>query len=151
MLAVTFRLVTFCFFFFWLGFCVPSFRVCGATNFFFCWSSFVCWMDRKREKYNSMTIVTFVQFCFCYTILPIFFTRFFFFLGEEVKDFLFFFSLVGWRASLVNASRRRPSSKGVICGYQLARTIYFIPVQSQTVRNHLIFYFFLIFLTMMTQ
>jgi hypothetical protein len=60
-----------------------------------------------------------------------------------------FFSLVGWRASLVNASRRRPSSKGVICGYQLARTIYFIPVQSQTVRNHLIF--FLTFLTMMTQ
>ena len=57
------------------------------------------------------------------------------------KRFSFFFSLVGWRASLVNASRRRPSSKGVICGYQLARTVYFIPVQSQTVRNHLIFFF----------
>jgi hypothetical protein len=61
-------------------FCVPSVCVCvcGATNFFFGSPFFFGLLNgsrerKKKEKYNSMTIVTFVQFCFCYTILPIFF------------------------------------------------------------------------------
>lgn len=126
-------------------FCVPSFRVCVwcyQLYFFCCWSSFVCWMDRKRERnttpwrlshlYNSVFVTQFYPFFFFLSLL----------LRGGGKRF---FSLVGWRASLVNASRRRPSSKGVICGYQLARTVYFIPVQSQTVRNHLIFLFLIFF------
>lgn len=105
MLAVTFRLVTF----FRL---LCSFRVWCYQLFF--WSPFFCLLngsrEKKKEKYNSMTIVTFVQFCFCYTILPIFF----FLRGEKISF---------WGASLVNASRRdhhqRASSAATTGTYSL--------------------------------
>ncbi len=149
MLTVTFRLVTFFFFFGSALLC--SFLPCVVlpTIFFFLLLILFCLLNGSKEREIQLH-----DDCHICTILFLLYnsTHFFrfFFLGEEVKDF-FFFSLVGWRASLVNASRRRPSSKGVICGYQLARTVYSIPVQSQTVRKPFDFFFLGIFLTMMTQ